>query len=381
MPIQTLSQFPLRDYTDPLRANPAGTLWAQSPEIPAIDCFVAGDATPRRKEVTGTVTAFDGAAVGWTIAGINYPITGATDAPSFAALWNASAPHRAIAFASVPEAGKVKIQIEGLSNPVVASYNPNAGSFAGLVINQAGSDPKYVAAGTAVVRAAGEGLYGHGVETPGASTTGDQIVGVALRDNLRTDHEIELEGWEPGRGAPPAHHVRVIPGGYPKVLIGAGSPAAEAGGLVYVIKTGLDAGKFRTNAGGSVGSWTATFSAANGTDAVGAYFNGQLVALGVPGYLGSAVDATNATRFAARVNDDPVIGQRFTATALGAVVTLTPKDSLTTWTIVKYKPATSDVTIANPTPQVAPIAVLLPNSRWGKGHAADAPVGYLELKV
>ncbi len=381
MTIQTLSQFPLSDYTDPTRANPVGTLWAQSPEIPPIDCFVAGDATPRRKEITGTVSAFDGTAVGWTIDGISYPITGATDAPTFVALWNASAPHRAIALASVPEAGKVKIKIEGLSNPVVASYTPGAPDFTGLVVNVAGSAPKYVAAGTAVVRAAGEGLYGHGVETPGSSATGDQILGVALRDNMRTDHEIELEGWEPYRGAPPAHHVRVITGGYPKVAIGASSSAVSAGDPVYVIKSGLDAGKFRSSAGGALGSWTATFSAANGTDAVGVYFNGLLVSLGVPGFLGTAVDATNATNFAARVNADPVIGQRFTATADAAVVTLVPKDSLTTWTLVKYKPATSDVTIANPIPQVAPIAVLLPNSRWGKGHTSTAEVGYLELKI
>lgn len=376
---QNLPNFPQTDFTDPTRANPVGTLWAQSPEIPQLDCHVGGSAVPLNKIITGTLTNPDGTAVGFVIDDLTYSIADAADAPDFVSKWNAKPAFRAVALASVPEAGKVKLELEGLSNPTITSYTPGGPDFDPIVVNQAGSDPKYIKAGRAVVRDATDGEFG-AVTRPGASTTGDQILGVALRSNMHTGTEAELLGFESGKGDYPGSHLQVITGGYPKVELSTLPGAALMGGLAYVvIGTGPESGTFRSDDGGRSGTWTFTFSAANGTDAVGAYFNGLLVALG-GAYAGAAVNATNATNFAAALAAHPVIGPRFTVTVLGAVVTAVALDR-TAWSVLKYKPVTSDVTVANTVAAVAATAVQVPNSRWGKPHAANATGGYLELHV
>lgn len=379
--LQTLPQFPLTDYTDPLRANPPGTLWKQAPEIPPLDQHVGGSAAQISKSVTGTVTNFDGSAVGWTIEGVDYSITGATDAPTFVALWNAKSPHGKIATASVPEAGKVKITLAGLANPAVAAYSPSAPDFADLV-TVAGSDPKYVPAGTFVVRDPTVGAQDGAVVPPRSDSTAESVVGVAIQSNFHTDLEAAYLGWEPGRGSWPGSHLKVIPGGYPKMLIVPGSGAATAGQPIYCEKEPSQwAGRVRPNDGGTLGQWTFTFSAANGTDAVGAYFNGLRVALGDdPTYPGTAVNGTNATNFAGLINAHPVLSAKFSAAAVGAVATLTAKDA-TAWTITKYKPATSDVTVANSVPAVAATAFKVDHSRFGKSHVAGAEAAYVEFNV
>lgn len=379
--LQTLPQFPLTDYSNPTRANPAGTLWKQAPEIPPLDQHVGGSAAQISKQVTGTVTAFDGSAVGWTIEGVDYSITGATDAPTFVALWNAKSPHGKVAVADVPEAGKVRITLAGLANPAVTAYSPGAPNFTDLA-TVAGSDPKYVPAGTFVVRDPTSGAQDGAVVPPRSDSDADSVVGVAIQSNFHTDLEAAYLGWEPGRGAWPGSHLKVIPGGYPKMLIVPGSGAAVAGGAVYCEQEpSLWAGRVRPNDGGTKAQYTFTFSAANGTDAVGAYFNGIRVALGDdPNYPGTAVNATNATNFAGLINAHPVLSAKFTASALGAVATLVAKDA-TAWAITKYKPATSDVTVANSVPAVAATAFRVNRSRFGKGHASDADAAYVEFNV
>lgn len=373
----SLSDFPQTDYSGQTGANPAGSLWADSPNIAGIDTHVAGTVPPTSKIITATVSGFDGTAVGFVIDGITYPVTGATNATTFAALWNALTPHRAVAFADTSDASNVRLTLEGLGNPDITSYTPGAPDFTPITVVTAGSAPAYVAAGTAVVRDASD--FG-AVKPPSSSSVAADIFGIALRNPRHSTYSLALAGWDPSKGTPPGRDLTVIPGGYPKVALSDSPGAAAMLGIPYVVTSGVDAGKFRSDDGGTFGVWTATFSAANGTDAVGAYFNGNLIALGGTGYAGSAVDATNATRFAARVNDDPYMGSRFLAAAVGAVVTLTAKDKTTTWTIVKYKPATSDVTIANTVAQVAATAIALDRSRWGKAHASTATTGYLEFR-
>ena len=373
-----VNDFPQTDYSGVTRGNSAGTLWGEAPHLHGIDCHVAGTVPPTQKVITGTVSAFDGGAVGFVIAGITYPITGALDGPGFVALWNALPTHRSIALASTPSAGVVQLTIEGLSNPTITSYSPGTPDFTGIATVTSGSDPQYVAAGTAVIRDYTD--FG-GVLPPSSASVSADVFGVALRSNRHTVYEGALQGYDGTRGSWPGCDVTVIPGGFPKVALANSGGAATAGGLPYIVKTGLEAGKFRANDGGTLGRWTLTFSAANGTDAVGAYFNGLLATLGGTGYAGSAVDATNATRFAALINDSPVLGSRFLASVAGAVVTLDALDKTTTWTIVKYKPATSDVTVAATVAQVAPTAILCPRSKWGKSHPATATEGYLEFNV
>lgn len=379
--LKTLSQFPLTDYTTPTRANPPGTIWKQAPEIPPLDQHVGGSALQVSKQVTGDVTAFDGSAVGWTIEGVDYSITGAVDAPTFAALWNAKTPHGKVAFADVPTAGKVRITLAGLANPDVAAYSPGAPDFTNLSV-VAGSDPKYVPAGTFVVRDPTVGAEDGAVVPPRSDSVAESIVGVAIMSNFHTDLEAELLGWESGRGSWPGSHLKVITGGYPKMLIVPGSGAATAGQPIYCEREPSQwAGRVRPNSGGTLGQWTLTFSAANGTDAVGAYFNGILAQLGAdPTYPGTAVNATNATNFAALINAHPILSSRFTATANLAVVTLVAKDE-TAWTIVKYKPATSDVTVASTVAAVAGTAFKVDHSRFGKSHLADADAAYVEFNV
>ncbi len=375
---QTIPNIPQTDYTDPNPANPIGTLWAQSPTIPQPDTHVGGSAVPKSKTILATLTGPNGTPVGFVIDGITYSIPDATSAADFAAKWSAKNTHSKIAAATSPEATKVRLVLHGLADPAIAAYAPGAPNFTPIVVEQAGSNPQYIKAGRAVIRYPGGPLGA--VTRPAANTTGDQILGVALRSNLHTDQEAELLGWEPGAGLWPGSHCSVITGGYPKVELSSSPGAGVAGGEVWCVVGDVpESGTFRANDGGTAGIWTLTFSAANGTDSVGAYFNGYLVALGGP-CPGTAVDATNAANFAAKLAADPVLGSRFTSQVAGAVVTVTATDK-TAWSIVKYKPATSDVTVANPTPRTAATAVLVPRSRWGLGHAPNASAGYLELHI
>ena len=133
-----VNDFPQTDYSGQTRGNSAGTLWGEAPHIHGIDTHVAGTLPPTSKVITGTVSAFDGTAVGFVIDDVTYSITGATDGPSFVALWNAKPTHRAVALASTPSAGVVKLTLEGLSNPVITAYTPGSPDFTGVATVTAG---------------------------------------------------------------------------------------------------------------------------------------------------------------------------------------------------------------------------------------------------
>lgn len=368
-----VNDFPQTDYSGVTRGNSAGTLWGEAPHLHGIDCHVAGTVPPTQKVITGTVAGFDGTAVGFVIAGITYPVTGALDGPGFVALWNALPTHRSIALASTPSAGVVQLTIEGLSNPTITSYSPGTPDFTGIATVTSGSDPQYVAAGTAVVRDYTD--FG-GVLPPSSASVSADVFGVALRSNRHTVYEGALQGYDGTRGSWPGCDVTVIPGGFPKVALANSGGAASAGGLPYIVKTGLEAGKFRANDGGTFGTWTGVISAFNGTDLVGIDFNGYIVSVNT-----GASNAATATLLQAKIAADPIVGPRFTASVLSATVTLVALDKTTTWTLAEYSPATTACTVTNTVAQVAPTAILCPRSKWGKSHPATATEGYLEFNV
>lgn len=374
--LQSLSDFPQTDYSGVPRSNTAGTLWGQAPHIHGIDCHVGGTLPPTSKYITGTVSAFDAAvAVGFVIDDVTYSVLGASDAPTFVALWNAKATHRAIGLASVPSAGVIGLTIEGLSDPTITSYTPGAPDITGITTVTSGSAPKYVAAGTAVVKDYSASEFGAVLPPSSASVSGD-IYGIALRSNRHSIYEGALQGFDGTRGSWPGCDVTVIPGGFPKVALADSPGAASAGGIPYVVKSGLDAGKFRANDGGTFGTWTGVISAFNGTDAVGIDFNGYVISVAT-----GASNAATATLLQAKIAVDPIIGPRFTATVDTATVTLVALDKTTTWTLAEYSPATTACTVTNTVAQVAPTAIVCPNSKWGKGHASTATEGYLEFNV
>lgn len=368
----SLSDFPQTDYSGQTGANPAGSLWADSPNIAGIDTHVAGTVPPTSKIITATVSGFDGTAVGFVIDGITYPVTGATNATTFAALWNALTPHRAVAFADLLDATNVRLTLEGLGNPDITSYTPGAPDFTPITVVTAGSAPAYVAAGTAVVRDASD--FG-AVKPPSSSSVAADIFGIALRNPRHSTYSLALAGWDPSKGTPPGRDLTVIPGGYPKVALSDSPGAAAMLGVPYVVTSGVDAGKFRSNDGGTFGTWTGVISAFNGTDLVGIDFNGYIVSVET-----GASNAATATLLQAKIAADPVVGPRFTTTVLSATVTLVALDKTTTWTLAEYSPATTACTVTNTVAQVAPTAIALDRSRWGKAHAATASVGYLEFR-
>lgn len=367
----SLSGFPQTDYSGETGANPAGSLWADSPNISGIDCHVAGTVPPTSKVITATPSGFDGGVVGFVIDGITYPVTGATTAATFVALWNALATHRAVALAAVSGAD-VQLTLEGLSDPTITSYTPGTPDLTPITTVTSGSAPAYVAAGTAVIRDASD--FG-AVKPPGSGTVAADIFGVALRNFRHTPYSLALAGWDPAKGTPPGRDLSVIPGGYPKVQLADSPGAALMLGIPYVVISGVDAGKFRSNDGGTFGTWTGVISAFNGTDAVGIDFNGYVVSVAT-----GASNAATATLLQAKIAADPIVGPRFTATVLSATVTLVARDKTTTWTLAEYSPATTACTVTNTVAQVAPTAIALDGSRWGKAHAATASVGYLEFR-
>ena len=370
--LQSLSDFPLSDYSGVSRANSAGSLWADH-DARGVDCHVGGTVPPTQKTITGTVANFDGGEVGFVIAGITYPVTGATDAPSFVSLWNSLPTHRSIALASVPSAGVIGLAIEGLSDPTITSYSPGTPDITGIATVTSGSDPAYVAAGTAVIRTYAD----LGTVTPPTSASvSDDIYGIALKSNRNTVLEGALLGFDGSKGSWPGCDVTVIPAGFPKVALANSGGAATAGGIPYVVKSGVDAGKFRANDGGTFGTWTGGISAFNGTDAVGIDFNGYIVSVAT-----GASNAATATLLQAKIAADPVVGPRFTATVLSATVTLVALDKTTTWTLAEYSPATTACTVTNTVAQVAPTAIVCPGSKWGKSHASTATEGYLAFKA
>lgn len=373
---QTLSQFPIADYSTATRANPVGTIWAICNKRMA-DSHVGGAAEPVSKVVDATLSGGDGTAVGITADGVTYSITGITTAAQFAAAWNAKVGHRAFALASSPSADVVRFTLEGLADPTITSYSPGTPDFSIVEVTD-GSAPVYIPPGRVVI-ADSTGIHPGAVTLPTSTSVGADFIGVALRTDNYTDDEAELRGWEPRRGAFPGLPIDVIPGGYPKVELDTSPGAGTRGGAVYVVNSGLKAGCCRADDGGTRAVYTLTFSAANGTDAVGAYFNGVLVTLG-GSVAGTAVNATNAANFETLFEQHPTLASKFTVTVNSAVVTMTATDD-TAWTIVKYKPATSDVTVANTTARVAATAVLMPDAKWGKGHASSATVGYLAFNL